>query len=325
MKAIVFTEYGLTDVLELKEVEKPTPKDNEVLIKVHAASVNDWDWGILRGKPFVNRLLFGLQKPKIKILGCDIAGQVETVGRNVKQFQPGNEVFGDISGCGWGGFAEYVCARENALVLKPASMTFEEVAAIPQAALLALQGLRDKRQIQPGQKLLINGAGGGAGTFAVQIAKSLGAEVTCVDSTEKLNMMRSLGADHVIDYTKEDFTKNGQRYDFILDFAAYHSIFDYKRALSPKGIYVFVGGSTRVFQGVMLLGPLVSMTGRKKMSLLIYKPNKDLVVMKELIEAGKVVPIIDKRYPLSEVAEALQYFGEGHAKGKLVITLEEYL
>jgi NADPH:quinone reductase-like Zn-dependent oxidoreductase len=325
MKAIVFTEYGLTDVLELKEVEKPTPKDNEVLIKVHAASVNDWDWGILRGKPFVNRLLFGLQKPKIKILGCDIAGQVETVGRNVKQFQPGNEVFGDISGCGWGGFAEYVCARENALVLKPASMTFEEVAAIPQAALLALQGLRDKRQIQPGQKLLINGAGGGAGTFAVQIAKSLGAEVTCVDSTEKLDMMRSLGADHVIDYTKEDFTKNGQRYDFILDFAAYHSIFDYKRALSPKGIHVFVGGSTRVFQGVMLLGPLVSMTGRKKMSLLIYKPNKDLVVMKELIEAGKVVPIIDKRYPLSEVAEALQYFGEGHAKGKLVITLEEYL
>ncbi|NOR17965.1 zinc-binding dehydrogenase [candidate division WOR-3 bacterium] len=322
MKAIVYTKYGSPDVLKLKEVEKPTPKDNEVLVKVHAASINDWDWGLLRGKPFMNRLFFGLLKPKNKILGGDIAGQVEAVGRNVKQFQPGDEVFGDLCGCGFGAFAEYVCARENALALKLASMTFEEAAAVPQAAALALQGLRDKRQIQPGQKVLINGAGGGAGTFAVQMVKSFGAEVTGVDNTRKLDMMRSIGADRVIDYTQEDFTKNGQRYDFILDFAAHHSIFDYKRALSPKGIYVLVGGSvTQMFQ-VAFLGPLISMIGSKKMGILMHKPNKDLAFMKELFEAGKVVPVIDRRYPLSEVAEALQYFGEGHARGKVVITLE---
>ena len=323
MKAIVFTKYGSPDFLELKEVEKPTPKDNEVLVKVYAASINSWDWELLRGTPFVNRLLFGLLKPKkIKILGCDIAGRVEAVGKNVKQFQPGDEVFGDLSGCGWGGFAEYVCARDNALALKPTSMTFEQAAAVPQAALLALQGLRYKRQIQPGQKVLINGAGGGAGTFAVQIAKSFGAEVTGVDSTGKLDMMRSIGADQVIDYTQEDFTKNEQRYDLILDVAAYHSIFDYKRALSPKGIYVMVGGSSaRIFQ-VMFLGPWISMTGSKKMGILMHKPNKGLAFMKELLEASKVVPVIDRRYPLSEVAEALRYFGEGHAKGKVVITVE---
>jgi len=322
MKAIVCTKYGSPDVLQLTEVEKPTPKDNEALIKVHAASVNDWDWGLLRGKPFMNRLFFGLLKPKIKTIGGDIAGRIEAVGRNVKKFQPGDEVFGDLSGCGFGGFAEYVCARENALVLKPASMTFEEVAAVPQAAVLALQGLRDKRQIQPGKKVLINGAGGGAGTFAVQIAKSLGAEVTGVDSTSKLDMMRSIGADQVIDFTQEDFTKNEQRYDFILDFAAHHSIFDYKRALSPKGIYIMVGGSSaRIFQTIFL-GPLISMTGSKKMGILAHKPNKGLDFMKELFEAGKVVPVIDRRYPLSEVPEALRYFGEGHARGKVVITVE---
>jgi len=322
MKAIVYERYGSPDVLQLKEVEKPTPKDNEVLIKVHAASINSWDWELLRGKPFVNRLLFGLLKPKIKILGADIAGRVEAVGRNVKQFQPGDEVFGDLCECGWGGFAEYVCARENALALKPASMTFEEVAAVPQAAVMALQGLRDKGQIQPGQKVLINGAGGGVGTFAVQIAKSFEAEVTGVDSTRKLDMLRSIGADQVIDYTQEDFTKSGQRYDLILDVAAYHSIFDYKRALSPKGIYVMVGGSSaRIFQTIFL-GPLISMTGNKKLGILAHKPNKGLDFMKELFEAGKVVPVIDRRYPLSEVPEALRHFGEGHAKGKLVINLE---
>ncbi|MBW2597734.1 MAG: NAD(P)-dependent alcohol dehydrogenase [Deltaproteobacteria bacterium] len=321
MKAIVCTKYGPPDVLQLKEVAKPTPKDNEVLVKVHAASINDWDWGLLQGTPFVNRLLFGLLKPKIKILGSDIAGRVEAVGRNVKQFQPGNEVFGDICRR-WGGFAEYVCARENALALKPASMTFEEAAAVPQAALLALQGLRDKGQIQPGQKVLINGAGGGAGTFAVQIAKSFGAEVTGVDSTRKLDMMRSIGADQVIDYTKEDFTKNRQHDDLILDVAAYHSIFDYKRALSPKGIYVIVGGSSAAAFQAMFLGSWISMTGSKKMGILMHKPNKDLAFMKELLEAGKVVPVIDRHYPLSEVAEALRYFGEGHARGKVVITVE---
>jgi len=323
MKAIVYTKYGPPDVLQLKEVEKPTPKDNEVLVKVHAASVNDWDWGLLRGKPFVNRLFFGLLKPK-KILGCDIAGQVEVVGRNVKQFQPGDEVFGDISGGNWGGFAEYVCALENALTLKPTSITFEEAAALPQAGILALQSLR-KGQIEKGQKVLINGAGGGAGSFTVQIAKSFGVEITGVDSTEKLDMMRSIGADQVIDYTKEDFTRSGQRYDLILDNAAYHSIFDYLRALSPKGIYVMLGGSSARALQVMLLGPLISMTGGKKMGMLMHKPNKDLDSLTELVEIGKVKPIIDKIYPLSNAAEALQYFGEGHVKGKVVITLEEYL
>jgi len=291
-----------------------------VIHLLHLMTKPDWDWGLLRGKPFVNRLLFGLLKPN-KILGGDIAGRVEAVGRNVKQVQSGDEVFGDMSGCGFGAFAEYVCARENTLALKPASITFEEAAAVPQAAVLALQGLR-KGQIQTGQKVLINGAGGGAGTFAVQIAKSFGAEVTGVDSTRKLDIMRSIGTDHVIDYTQEDFTKSGQRYDCILDFAAHHSIFDYKRALRPKGIYVMVGGSTaRLFQ-VVFLGPLISMTTSKKMGILMHKPNKDLAFMKGLFEAGKVKPVIDKRYPLSEVAEALRYFGEGHARGKVVITLE---
>jgi NADPH:quinone reductase-like Zn-dependent oxidoreductase len=322
MRAIVYTKYGLPDVLQLKDVEKPTPKDNEVLVEIHAASVNDWDWGLLRGKPFMNRLFFGLLKPKYKILGCDIAGQVEAVGKNVKKFQPGDEVFGDISGCSWGGFAEYVCACENALLLKPASMTFEEAAAAPQAAVLALQGLRDIRQIQPGQKVLINGAGGGAGTFAVQIAKSFGAEVTGVDRTSKLDMMRSIGADQVIDYTQEDFIKIGHHYDLMLDFAANHSIFNYKRLLSPKGTYVMVGGSTARILQAMFLGPLISITGDKKMGLLAHKPNKDLAFMKELFEAGKVVPVIDRVYPLSEVADALRYFGEGHHRGKIVITVE---
>ena len=322
MKAIVFHKYGSPDVLQFEEVQKPTPGADEVLIKVHAASVNDWDWGLLRGKPFANRVLSGLLKPKrIKILGADIAGRVEAVGRNIKLFQPGDEVFGDISGCGWGGFAEYVCVPENALALKLASMTFEEAAAVPQAAVMALQGLRYKGQIQPGQKVLINGAGGGAGTFAVQIAKYFGAEVTGVDSTRKLDMMRSIGADHVIDYTQEDFTKNGQRYDRIVDMAAHHSTFDYKRALSPKGIYGVIGGSQLRILQTVLLGPRISLIGSKKMGLVLHKPNKDLAFMIELIEAGKVVPVIDRRYPLSEVAEALRYFGEGHAKGKVIITV----
>ena len=321
MKAIVYHKYGLPDELKLEEVEKPTPRDNEVLVKVRASSVNDWDWGLLRGIPFVNRLPYGLLKPQNKILGGDIAGQVEAVGSKVKQFQPGDEVFGDLCQCGWGGFAEYVCARENALALKSASMTFEEAAAIPQAGVLALFGLRDKGQLQSGQKVLINGAGGGAGTFAVQIAKSFGAEVTGVDSTIKSAMMRSIGADQVIDYTQENFTKNNQRYNLILDLMGYHSIFDYKRALSSKGIYIMVGGSlARIFQ-VMILGPLTSMIGSKKMGLMMHKPNKDLAFLKELFEAGKVVPVIDRCYALPEVPEALRYFGEGHTRGKVVITL----
>ncbi len=322
MKAIVYHKYGAPDVLGLEEVGKPAPKDNEVLIKVHAVSVNDWDWGLLRGIPFANRIMAGILKPKkIKILGSDIAGRVVAVGRKVKQFQPGDEVYGDITSCGWGGFAEYVCAREGALTLKPASMTFEQAAAIPQAAVLALQGLH-KGRIQPGQKILINGAGGGAGSFAIQIAHSFGAEVTGVDSTTKLNMMRSIGADHVIDYTKEDFTKNGQQYNIILDLMGFHPVFDYKRALTPMGRYVMVGGSSALIFKVFFLGPWISLFGSKKMGVLIHKPNKDLAYLKELFEAGKVIPVIDKIFPLGETSAALRHFGEGHPKGKVVITME---
>ena len=320
MKAIVYHKYGSPNVLKLEEVEKPTPQDNEVLVKVHAASVNAADWHILRGKPFLVRLMgFGLLKPKHKILGSDIAGRVEAVGRNVKQFQPGDEVFGNMRG----GFAEYICAREDALVLKPANLSFEEAAAVPIAAVTALQGLRDKGQIQPGQKVLINGASGGVGTFAVQIAKSFGAEVTGVCSTRNVDMVCSIGADQVIDYTREDFTHNGQRYDLILAANGYHWIADYKRALSPKGTYVMTGGSMAQLFQAMLLGLWISMTGSKKMGNLMAKLNqKDLVFMKDLLEAGKVVPVIERRYPLSQVAEALRYLEEGHAKGKVVITVE---
>jgi NADPH:quinone reductase-like Zn-dependent oxidoreductase len=321
MKAIVYTEYGLPDVLQLKEVERPTPKDNEVLIRVHAVSVNASDWESLRGRPLYARL-GGLRKPRKRILGSDIAGQVEAVGTNVKQFQLGDEVFGDILDY-MGGFAEYVCAPENKLALKPASMTFEEAAAIPQAAVIALQGIRDKGQVQSGQRVLINGAGGGAGTFAVQLAKLYGAEVTGVDNTGKLDLMRSLGADHVIDYTQEDFTENGKQYDLILDVVAHRSVFAYKRALRPNGSYFFVGGSVATIFQILLLGPWIRRTTGKKTRLLVVQSNlRDLVFMTELYEAGKVVPVIDRRYPLSEVPEALRYLGEGHAQGKVVITME---
>jgi len=322
MKAIVCTKYGSPDVLQLKDIYIPTPKDNEALVKVHAASVNAADLETLRGV-FVARF-GGPLRPMYKILGSDIAGVVEAVGRNVKQFKPGDEIWGDLSLYGSGTFAEYVCVPENALRLKPASMTFEEAAAVPTAAVVALHNLCDKRPIQPEQKVLINGAGGGAGTFAVQLAKYFGAEVTGVDSTGKLDMLRSIGADHVIDYTQEDFTKNGQHYDLILDVVVHRSVFDYKRALSPKGICVMVGGSFPRVCLNMLLGPLISMTEGKKMGLAMWKPNKkeDLDFLEELFKTGKVKPVIDRRYPLSEVPEAFRYLEEGHAKGKLVITVE---
>jgi NADPH:quinone reductase-like Zn-dependent oxidoreductase len=321
MKSIQFTKYGSPDVLQLKDVEKPTPKDNEVLIKVHAASVNAYDWHFLTADIFLIRLMGGgLLKPKDTRLGADIAGRVEAVGRNVKQFQPDDEVFGDI---GHGGFAEYVCAPESRLALKPANLSFEEAAAVPMAALTALQGLRDEGQIHPGQKVLINGASGGVGTFAVQIAKSFDAEVTAVCSPKNLDQARSIGADHVIDYTREDFTQNGQQYDLILAANGYHPLSDYKRALTPQGIYVMAGGSmAQIFQA-MLLGSWMSKTGGKKMGGVSAKiDQKDLGLIKELLEAGKVVPVIDRRYPLSEAAEALRYLGEGHARGKVVITVE---
>jgi len=307
-------------VLQLKEVAKPTPKDDEVLIKVQAVSVNRSDWEGLRGKPLYARI-GGLLRPRHHILGSDIAGRVEVAGRNVSRFQPGDEVFGDILGR-LGGFAEYVCARESVLALKPASMTLDEAAAIPQGAVIALQGIRDKGQVQPRQKVLINGAGGGAGTFAVQLAKMYGAEVTGVDNTGKLDFIRSLGADHVIDHTREDFTKNRKQYDLILDIVAHRSVFSYKRALRSDGRYFLAGGSVATIFQILLLGPWIRGTTGKKMRILAVKPSlKDLVYIAELYEGGKVVPVIDRRYPLSEVPEALRYLGEGRTKGKVVITV----
>lgn len=322
MKAIVYHEYGSPDVLKLGEVQKPTPADNEVLVKVHAVSVNLSDWEGLRGKPLYARI-GGLFKPRDKILGSDIAGTVEAVGKDVKQFKPGDEVFGLMLNYG-GGFAEYACKPEKALALKPAGMTFEEAAAIPQAAFIALQGIREKGHVQSGQKVLINGAGGGTGTFAIQLAKLAGAEVTGVDNAEKLELMQSLGADHVIDYTKEDFTKNGQQYDLILDVIAHRSVFAYKRALGPNGSCFVVGGSLATFFQILLLGPWIRRNTGKNIKLLVVQTeSKDLVYMTELIEAGKVKLVIDKRYPLSETAEAVRYLGEGHAKGKVVITVAQ--
>ena len=325
MKAIVYTEYGSPDVLQFKEVEKPTPQDDQVLLKIHAASTNPADWHLMRGAPFLARLVNGLQKPKNTKLGADVAGRVEAVGRNGTQFQVGDGLFGCMPLNELGSFAEYVCAHEDTLALKPAKMTFEQAAAVPLAAFTALQGLRDKGQIRAGQKVLINGASGGVGTFAVQIAKSYGTEVTGVCSTRNLEMVRSLGADHVIDYTQADFTQNGQRYDLIFDAVGNRSVADYQRALSPNGICSVAGFTTlsRLFQ-VILLGAWVSKTGSKKIGLMkTANPNKkDLVFIKELLESGKVVPVIDRTYSLSEVPEAIRYLEKGHAKGKVVITVE---
>ncbi len=325
MKAVVYTKYGSPDVLELKEVEKPTPKDNDVLIKIHAAATNPADWHLMRAEPFLARLENGLLKPKNTRLGADVAGLVEAVGRNVTQFQVGDEVFGELPLNALGSFAEYVCANEEFLALKPVKLTFEQAAAVPLAAFTALQGLRDKGQIKPGQKVLINGASGGVGTFAVQIAKSFGAEVTGVCSTRNLDMVRSIGADYVIDYTKEDFTQTGQRYDLIFDAVGNRSVADFKRALSLHGICAVAGFTTmsRLFQ-VVVLGAWVSMTGSKKIGLMATaKANKkDLLFIKELLEAGKVVPVIDRTYPLHQVPEAIRYLEQGHARGKVIITLE---
>jgi len=324
MKAVVYTEYGPPEVLQLKEVDKPTPKEDEVLIKIHAAAITAGDVIVLKGEPFVTRFVTGLQKPKNTIPGKEMAGRVEAVGENITQFQPGDEVFGDLSVASWGAFAEYVAVPENAIALKPANLTFEQAAAVPESAVVALQALRDKGKIQPGNKVLINGASGGVGSYAVQIAKSFGAEVTAVCSTRNLDMMRSIGADYVIDYTVEDFTQNGQQYDLILAANGYHPISDYRRALSPDGIYVATGGTMAQSLQATMIGPFISMTGSKTMGGMMVKPNQDdLVFMKELLEAGKVVPVIDRCYPLSDIAEAFHYIGEGHAKGKVVINVEQ--
>ncbi|RPJ02260.1 MAG: NAD(P)-dependent alcohol dehydrogenase [Candidatus Aminicenantes bacterium] len=316
MKAIVYRKFGSPDVLHLEEVEKPVPKDDEVSVRVHAASLNAYDWRHLRADPFFIRFMgAGLLRPKHNILGADIAGRVEAVGRNVTQFRPGEDVFGEGS---YGGFAEFVCVDEKRVVPKPADLTFEEAAAVPMAGLTALQGLRDKGKIQAAQKVLINGASGGVGTFAVQIAKSFGTEVTGVCSTAKMDLVRSIGADHVIDYTQEDVTKNGQLYDLIFDIAAFRSISKYRRILAPGGRYVLAGGSMGRFFQLMLM----SMTGVKNMGLMVANVNqKDLQFLIDLMKAGKVKSIIDKRYPLSETAEALRYLENGHARGKVVISV----
>jgi len=319
MRAIVYTEYGPPDVLQVKEVEKPTPKDNEILVKVYASSVNQGDAYVVRGEPLLFRPSYGLPGPKHTIPGGDVAGRVEAVGKDVERFQPGDEVFGDIGECGFGAWAEYVSAPEDAVVLKPANTTFEEAAAVSQAAIVALQGLRDKGQIQPGQKVLINGASGGVGTFAVQIAKSFGAEVIGVCSTQNLDLVRSIGADHVIDYTQEDFTRSGQHYDLIFDIAGNRSVSDYMRALLPKGTHV----SCAISPVALLLGPLVSMFGSKKVIQLSHSPKaKDLAYLNELLEAGKVVPVINRIFPLSKAAEAVRHYEEGHPQGKVVVSVE---
>lgn len=317
MKAIVYTKYGSPDVLQLKEVEKPAPKADEVLVKVQAASVNPADWHLMRAEPFLARFANGLLKPKNTRLGADVAGSVEAVGSNVTQFKVGDDVFGEMALDTLGCFAEYVCAPEDVVALKPANLTFEQAAAVPLAAFTALQGLRDKGQIRPGQKVLINGASGGVGTFAVQIAKSFGTEVTGVCSTRNVELVRSIGADHVIDYTQVDFTQNGQQYDLIFDAVGNRSVADIRRALSPTGICSVAGFTSlsRLFQ-VMLLG------GKKIGLMETAKTNqKDLLIIKELLETDKVVPVIDRRYPLAETAEAIRYLETGRARGKVIITV----
>ena len=324
MKAIVFTKYGSPDDLQLTEVKKPAPGDDELLVRVHASSINSWDWEYLNGTPFVNRLMFGILKPKPgkQRLGADIAGTVEIVGKNVTRFHPGDEVFGDLWDS-WGGFAEYACAHESAMELKPANSTFAEAASVPQAGVLALQGILKAGQLNPGQKVLINGAGGGVGTFAVQIAKNWGAEVTGVDASHKLDIIRSVGADHVIDFTQDDFTKTGERYDLVVDCQNFRSMFDHKRALNPGGTYAMVGGSIpRVYQLWLFSAIGRMIRDNRKLCLVAEGPNKGLRDLKELIGAGKLVPVIDSSYPLSEVPEALRYFGEGKHKGKIVIVVK---
>ena len=323
MKAIQYPKYGSPDVLQLQEVEKPTPKDHQVLVKVFAASVNALDWRPFTMPSIPLRLMSGgLSKPKDPSVGVDVAGTVEAVGKEVTEFQPGDEVFGVAPGS----FAEYVANGASKFAHKPANVSFEEAAAVPVAAFTALQGLRDKGHIQARQKVLIDGASGGVGTFAVQIAKAFGAEVTAVCSTRNLDMVRSIGADHVIDYTREDFTKNEQRYDLILAVNGYHPILGYRRALNPDGICIVAGGAMSQIIQAVLLGPLLSRIGSRKISFMgiATTPKEDLLFLKELLESGKVVSIIDKSYPLSETAEAIRYLIEEHGRGKVIISVESH-
>jgi NADPH:quinone reductase-like Zn-dependent oxidoreductase len=321
MKAIVTKQYGSPDVLHMQEVETPVPKADEVLVSIHAASVNAVDWHILRADPFLARLNAGMFTPKYSILGADVAGTVEAVGPNVTQFKPGDEVYGDLTGCGFGGYAEYVAAPERFFAPKPARLTFEEAAAVPLAACTALQALRDAGGVQPGQQVLIHGASGGVGTYAVQIAKRLGAEVTAVCSTGKIDMVRSLGADHVIDYTREDFAQHSQQYDLIVAANGNRPLRDYQRALKPDGVYVMVGGSNKQIFQALLLGPLYSLGKGQKFGPFTAKPNSDdLRQLTAWIDAGEIAPVIDRRFSLAQVPDAIRYLEDGHARGKIVIT-----
>ncbi|WP_282162805.1 NAD(P)-dependent alcohol dehydrogenase [Ulvibacterium marinum] len=322
MKAIRNEKYGLPNVLQLKEVDRPVPKNNEVLVKVHASSINSWDWDYLTGRPRLYRLFFGLFKPKNKILGADIAGQVLSVGGEVKLFKPGDMVYGDLSAYNWGGFAEFVCADENLLSTKPANLTYEEAAAVPQAGVLALQGLRYNGDIEEGHKVLINGAGGGVGTFAVQLAKLWGAEVTAVDCSDKLDVLLDLGADFVIDYRKENFTKTEKKYDLILDVIAKKPLSQYKSVLNPNGAFVVVGGSLTLLLKLALKSIFPKKSDRK-MGILMHKPNRqDLKILQELLESGKLKPIVDQSFPLAKTRDAFTYYGKNLVKGKIVITVE---
>lgn len=321
MKAVVYSKYGPPEVLELAEVPKPVPGENEVLVKVHAASVNSWDWDLVTGKPYVYRLLFGVVAPKFKIIGSDLAGTIEAVGKNVKHLRVGDAVFGDNSGYGFGTFAEYVCVNENIVSIKPGEIDFNDAAALPQAGVLALQGLR-LGKVKEGTKLLINGAGGGVGAYAIQLAKLWGANVTAVDHGGKLVFLHSLGADHVLDYARQDFTRSGNKYDVILDVVARRSAMDYTRALNPDGSFIMIGGAIPTVFQTVTSSLWLSFFSKKKMELLMHKPNReDLDYLKELLVAGKLKSIIDKRFSMAETAKAVRYLGEGKAKGKVVISL----
>ncbi|WP_421774366.1 NAD(P)-dependent alcohol dehydrogenase [Gracilimonas sp.] len=322
MKAILLKEYGLPHKLELGEVPIPVPKEEEVLVRIHSASINDWDWGLIRGKPFIIRLLYGLRKPKVRIPGVDISGSIEAVGQKVHSFNIGDEIYCDLSECGFGGFAEYVCVPENMLSKKPASLSHNEAAAIPHAGLLALQGLIHKGEMKSGQKILINGAGGGVGTLAIQMLKPTKSEVTGVDSGEKLELMKSLGYDHVIDYKKTDFTETGERYDLILDTKSNRSVFKYARSLKKKGMYITVGGTMpRLFE-VLMSGSFLSLLTSKKFSVLALKPNKGLDQLNRLAEKDILKPVIDGPYSFDQIPELIQYFGEGKHKGKIVVEIK---
>jgi NADPH:quinone reductase-like Zn-dependent oxidoreductase len=320
MKAIVRETYGPPEVLRLMDVPRPMVGENGVLVRVHAASTNAGDWHLLRGTPLPFRLMAGLKTPRYKIIGCDIAGIVEEVGRKITQFKRGDEVFGDVSRCGFGAFAEYVVARENALALKPKTLSFDEAASVPTSGCTALQGLR-KGKIQSAQKVLIHGASGGVGTFAVQIAKAFGAQVTGVCSTKNTEMIRSIGADYVIDYTRQDFANSVQKFDLVFSVNGDRSIWDYKRVLASTGRYVMSGGSNRQLSEALLLGPWLSISGQKFGNVLARPNQSDLLLLKDLIEAGKILPVIERRYQLSDVAEAIRYIESGHASGKVVVVI----